>query len=117
MRIRPGRTQSLIGGIVVLIVTVVGLTIMPRSGIPGGMPGGGDIFGIFRILWVGFGLIGAGVSFYNAFSRKGVALYEIDSSDDRYSSPHEEGSFCPQCGKSVGQDDRFCRNCGAHLRR
>jgi hypothetical protein len=116
MRIRPGRTRSLIGGIAVLIVTVVGLLIVPRSGPTWGMPGITDVFGIFRIVWVVLGLIGAGVAFYNALSRKGVALYEIDSDADLYSNAPEAGSFCPKCGKSVSPSDRFCRNCGTYLR-
>ena len=47
----------------------------------------------------------------DAFSRDGVPLYEIDTDQD------EEGTglFRPQCGRSVGQNDRFCRNCGARL--
>ncbi len=119
MRIRPGRTRSLIGGVVALIVTAIGLVIMPSAGMPGGMggmPGASDPFAIFRIAWVAIGLIGAGVSFYNAFSSKGVSLYEIDPRDDLHRSNPDEGSFCPKCGKPIGKDDRFCRNCGTYLR-
>ncbi|MGM0401129.1 MAG: zinc-ribbon domain-containing protein, partial [Chloroflexota bacterium] len=28
----------------------------------------------------------------------------------------EERRFCPQCGKPVEGDDRFCEHCGARLR-
>jgi hypothetical protein len=116
MRIRPGRTRSLIGGIAVLVVTVVGLVIMPHSGPSGSMSGAGNLFGIFRVIWLILGLIGSGVSFYNALSRKGVALYEIDGDSHFYRNTSEEGGHCPKCGRSIGQDDRFCRNCGAYLR-
>lgn len=28
----------------------------------------------------------------------------------------EEIKFCPQCGRQVGPDDRFCAGCGTQLR-
>ena len=116
MRIRPGRGRSLAAGIGVLLVTIVGLVMLSSFG---GMirgPGMGiGPAGVFTIVWVIFGLIGAGVSFYNAFSRRGVALYEIDV--ERYEDAGEgEGAFCPQCGQHVEADSRFCRYCGTSLR-
>ena len=105
MRIRPGRTRSLIGGIAALLVTAVGLVMMSQFG---GLRG---MLLPFMLLWVLIGLIGAAVSFYNAFSREGVPLYEIDT--DR--GDRGADAYCPQCGKAVGQSDRFCRHCGATL--
>ena len=82
-----------------LVIMIVGLVMM-------GGPGGR--FGGFALLWVFIGLSGAAMSFYNAFSRRGLPLYEVDL---------EEGAgFCPQCGKPVGDGDRFCRHCGTSLR-
>ncbi len=118
MQIRPGRTQSLIGGIAALAVMIVGLVIMSSFntglhsigfGNPGGANAFGNITSIFMIVWVLFGLIGAGVSFYNAFSEKGVPTYEIDLKNQGNSS------FCPQCGKPIGDSDRFCKHCGSEL--
>lgn len=112
MKIRPGRTRSLIGGILMLAVMAVGLFLMPGPGIVGGMPGMGGALSVFRILWIAIGLIGAGVSFYNAFSEKGVPLYEIETDGGQ----HPEGeAYCPKCGAPVGKDDRFCRKCGSPL--
>lgn len=28
----------------------------------------------------------------------------------------ERASFCPQCGRAAGADDRFCAGCGTRLR-
>ena len=107
MRIRPGRTRSLFAGIMMLVVTIVGLLMMGRFG---GSAGG--LFGPFIIIWVVTGLAGAGMAFYNAFSEGGLPIYEVDlEGEDQYQG---EG-FCPQCGKSVGNDDQFCRHCGASL--
>lgn len=105
MRVRPGRTRSLIAGIAALLIMGVGLVMMMQFG------GFRGFLAPFMLIWVLLGLIGAAVSFYNAFSREGVPLYEIDTDQD------EEGTglFCPQCGRPVGQNDRFCRNCGARL--
>jgi ribosomal protein S27AE len=104
MNIRPGRTRSLIGGIMALVVMVIGLLMMSRAG---GI--GGGMLGPFMIVWVVIGLLGAGISFYNAFSEKGVPLYEIQTDSEG------NGAFCPQCGEPVQASDQFCRHCGATL--
>ena len=113
MKIRPGRMRSLIAGIMALVVMAVGLVMMSGAGGfgPSMMPGVGGIFTIFKILWVVVGLVGAGAAFYNAFSREGLPLYEIETER----SEDEEGQYCPQCGRSVSANDKFCRNCGAPL--
>lgn len=115
MRIRPGKTRSLIGGIIMLVVMIVGLLMMPGDmGIGGPMRGG---LGLFRILWIVIGLIGAAVSFYNAFSEEGVPLYEVDMETEAESGADRRDAdvYCPECGKPVREDDKFCRHCGASL--
>jgi ribosomal protein S27AE len=104
MKIRPGRTRSLIGGILVLAVTFLGLLMIESVG--GGPLGGPPA--IFKLFWLGFGLIAAGAAFYNAFSERGIPLYEVDLEENK--------SFCPQCGQPVGENDQFCRHCGQTLR-
>lgn len=108
MRIRPGRTRSVFVGILVLLVTLFGLTMMGRAS---GMPGPG--MGPFVIMWVIFGLAGSAMAFYNAFSEKGLPLYEVDVG--RRQEGDGSSAFCPQCGRSVAADDQFCRRCGAPL--
>jgi hypothetical protein len=99
----------------VLVVTAFGLVMMSGAG---GMPfPGGGTFALFRIIWLAFGLIAAAVSLYNAFSKEGMTLYEVETDQERrYGVPDEGEGYCPQCGKPVGDEDRFCRNCGAQLR-
>jgi hypothetical protein len=92
-----------VGGIAVLAVMAGGLVMMGQFGM------GNGVLAPFMVMWVVIGLVGAGVSFYNAFSRRGVALYEIETDGQ------EAGAYCPQCGKPIGQNDRFCRHCGAML--
>jgi hypothetical protein len=89
-------------GIMVLVVMAAGLWILTSFGGFGGPPLP------FLVLWVIVGLGGAAAAFYNAFSRRGLPLYEVDVDDG------PEG-FCPQCGKAVGSDDQFCRHCSASL--
>jgi ribosomal protein S27AE len=103
MRVRPGKTRSAFGGVMALLVMLLGVVMM------GSADGIGFSTGPFMLVWVLFGLGAAGVAFYNAFSRKGVPLYEIELDDE------ETSSFCPHCGRSVSGDDRFCRNCGTSL--
>jgi len=91
-----------------LLVMIVGLLMMSRFGGPTG-----GVFGPFIIIWVVIGLAGAGMAFYNAFSEGGLPIYEVDVEDG--GGPRREAAFCPRCGESVGQDDQFCRHCGAAL--
>ena len=110
MRVRPGKTRSLIGGVLMLVVMIVGLLMMPGDmGIGGPM---GGAIGIFKIVWVAFGLIGAAASFYNALSKEGVPLYEVEMEEER---EYGSDAYCPECGKAVRDDDKFCRHCGASL--
>jgi len=104
MRIRPGRTRSLVAGIMLLVAIGLGLAMMSQCGSMGGL------FDLFQPIWVIVALAGAGLAFYNAFSRRGVPLYEIDMSNK------EQGAFCPQCGRPAGTNARFCQYCGASLR-
>jgi hypothetical protein len=85
----------------------------------GGFGGFGRIFTPFMFIWIVFGLIGAGVSFYNAFSDKGVPIYEIDRGDrdqnerEQPGRDGEEGTyFCSNCGRKIHAEDRFCKYCG-----
>ena len=106
MRIRPGRTRSLMAGIMALLVTVGGVVMLTSFGGFGGPPVA------FLALWVIFGLAGAAAAFYNAFSKRGLPIYEVDV--DREDAG--EGEYCPRCGKPVAPEDQFCRNCSASLR-
>jgi hypothetical protein len=120
MKIRPGRTRSLISGVMALFVTIFGAVML--SAAPGG------IFGFFRWIWIAFGLIIAAASFYNAFSKHGISLYEIDRTGDRTPRGAPEwieerglgeeagkARFCPNCGKPVSERARFCKFCGEPL--
>lgn len=100
VRIRPGRTRSMIAGIMALVVMVAGLWMMTGFGGFGGLPWP------FLALWIVIGLGGAAAAFYNAFSKRGLPLYEIDG---------DVGTrrFCPQCGNPASREDQFCRHCGA----
>ena len=100
MRIRPGRTRSILAGIMILVIMVAGLWMLSSFGGIGGPPLP------FLALWVIVGLGGAAASFYNAFSKRGLPLYELDSDVDTQ-------GFCSRCGKPVGREDLFCRHCGA----
>lgn len=101
MRIRPGRGRSVFAGIMALVVTLVGVWLLSSFG------GFGPPWP-FLALWILIGLGGAVAAFYNAFSKRGLPLYEVDMEGDT-------GRFCPKCGKPVDADDEFCRACGASL--
>lgn len=100
MRIRPGRTRSIFAGIMGLVVMIIGLWMLSGFGGFGGLPWP------FMALWIIIGLGGAAAAFYNAFSKRGLPLYELDGDPD-------PRGFCPRCGKPVGSEDQFCRHCGA----
>ena len=94
-------------GVVALLVMVVGVVMMLSFG--GSFGGFSNFLLPFLLIWVLIGLVGAAVSFYNAFSRRGLPLYEVDVDAER------EGAYCPHCGKPVGGEDEFCRHCGRRL--
>ena len=103
MKIRPGRTRSILGGIMALAVMGVGLWMLSHFGGFGSPPWS------FVLVWVAVGLGGAAVAFYNAFSKRGLPLYEVDVDA-------AEKGFCPRCGNAIDSDDLFCRQCGASLK-
>ena len=107
MRIRPGRERSLVAGVVAQLVMVVGVVMMLSLGASFG--GFSNFLLPFLAVWVLIGLVGAAVSFYNALSRRGLPLYEVDMDDER------EGAYCPHCGQPIGREDEFCRHCGRRL--
>jgi hypothetical protein len=102
MRIRPGRGRSLLAGVLVLLVMVFGVVMLFSFG---GLRG---MMLPFLLIWVIFGLVAAAAAFYNALSRRGLPLYEVDMEDDGT-------QFCPDCGRPVGRQDTFCRTCGKRL--
>ncbi|MDQ4077588.1 MAG: zinc ribbon domain-containing protein [Chloroflexota bacterium] len=114
IRVRPGRTQSLVAGIVAIAMGLFVLVMF--TGMGGLFPGGpiGGAFGLFPLLFLVVVLVIAVMSFYNAFSEKGVPTYEIDIESDR-NRESNGGRYCPNCGEPVGERDRFCRNCGHPL--
>jgi hypothetical protein len=91
-----------------IVVMIVGLVMMTSFGQAG--PRLGSLLGPFKIAWVAITLLGAGLAFYNAFSDRGISLYEVDADGEG------QVGFCPQCGKAVGEHDRFCRHCSATLK-
>lgn len=109
MRIRPGKTRSLIAGIASIVVMIVGLVMMTRFG--GFGVGIARFLWPFAVAWVLITLIGAGISFYNAFSDRGVSLYRVDMDQEAF-----DAGFCPQCGRPIGERDEYCRHCGAKLK-
>lgn len=93
---------------------MIGLFVL--LGFPSVIGGGGPfgappIFGLFPILFFVVTLIIAAASFYNAFSDRGIASYEVEIEEPGTGSTR----FCPSCGRAVGEGDRFCRHCGAAL--
>ena len=101
-------------GVMALVLTIVGLALLAGFGSMrglGGMPALG-FSRLFMLVWVLIGLGGAAAAFYNAFSRRGLPLYEIDVEEE----DDEPEGFCPQCGRPTGEGDSFCRHCGAPLR-
>jgi hypothetical protein len=91
-----------LGGVLVLLVMVFGAVMLLSFG------GARGMLLPFLLIWVIFGLVAAAAAFYNAFSRRGLPLYEIDLEEDGT-------QFCPDCGQPVGRADTFCRNCGRRL--
>ncbi|MEJ2168063.1 MAG: zinc ribbon domain-containing protein [Desulfobacterales bacterium] len=72
----------------------------------------------FDISWalaamVAGGLIVIGALIWQFAARRRVP--DMGNPDDSRIETKVRGRFCPNCGGSVDQDDRFCRGCGSEL--
>jgi hypothetical protein len=65
----------MIGGLAMLVVMLVGLVIITGMG---RFPFGRGPAGWFLVIWVLIGLVGAGLSFFNAAVRSGMTLPDGD---------------------------------------
>lgn len=65
VRVKPSKSQSLVGMIGGAVFVIIGFSIVPMAG----------VFGVF---WTIMALAIAGMHAYNYFSDKGVASWEID---------------------------------------
>lgn len=108
-RVRAGRTGSLLGGIMGLVMLVVGVSLMGGS-----LMGGFGAPPVFVVAWIVICLVISGMSFYNAFSAEGVSLYEIET-EAPAALPQGTTGYCPQCGSPIATGDKFCRQCGTRL--
>ena len=71
VRVKPSKSQSLVGMIAGAVFVVIGISLMP-------------MMGTFGLIWTLFALAIAGMHAFNFFSNKGVASWEIDvNSTDR----------------------------------
>ena len=73
VRVRPGRTQSLVGGIMGIVMLMVGLGLFSGLGGPFGFPR------VFALAWMAVCVVITAISFYNAFSARGIAVYEVET--------------------------------------
>ena len=65
VRVKPSKSQSLVGMIAGAVFVVIGISLMP-------------MMGIFGVIWTLFAAAIAGMHAYNFFSNRGVASWEID---------------------------------------
>src|SRR4051812_44451176 len=68
--VRQNPAMSMFGGVFGLVFVIIGLVVVIPT------------FGAFGVLWTVIAAVGAGMSFYNALSPRGVATEIIELSDD-----------------------------------
>lgn len=74
IKVKPGKTQSMLGFIVGILFVILGITIV----IP--------MFGLFGILWTVMAGFGVFFHYKNAFTAKGMATHEIVVEEDSETS-------------------------------
>ena len=80
VRIKPGKTQSMIGVIAGILFCLIGVfAVIPSAG----------LFGVF---WTLMALVITVTNGINAFTDKGVASHEIVIDDDKHDGDKKEGS-------------------------
>jgi hypothetical protein len=77
VRVKPSKSQSLVGMIAGGIFVVIGFSVILN-------------FGLFGIVWTLFAVIIMGMNAYNFFSKEGVASWEIDVNADHDSFVQED---------------------------
>ncbi|MEG0366805.1 MAG: SHOCT domain-containing protein [Coprobacillus sp.] len=77
IKVKPGKTQSLIGFISGLVFIGIGLFVA----IPN--------FGLFGIFWTLIACVITGTNAMNAFGKKGVSMYEVNIENDSSSDIEE----------------------------
>ena len=112
--IKPGRGNSLLAGIVGIVMVGMGILMYMTFG-----RAAGGIFAIFIAIWTII-VIGITVSnFINAFSKRRFSTYDIvdhKEEGDPLNMMLDKGSaYCPNCGAKLLKDAKFCQNCGHKL--
>ena len=74
IKVKPGKTQSMLGFVVGILFVILGITIV----IP--------MFGLFGILWTVMAGFGVFFHYKNAFTEKGIATHEIVVEEDSETS-------------------------------
>ncbi|MBC9784410.1 hypothetical protein H1S01_07780 [Heliobacterium chlorum] len=77
-RVKPSKSQSLIGFIGGFIFVLIGLFVV----IP--------IFGPFGVFWTLIAVLIAGINGYNAFSDRGTAFWEVEFEQDKRLPDNED---------------------------
>ncbi len=118
--IKPGRGPSMQGGIVGIFMICFGIfwTVVAGSAFPP--------FAIFGILWTGIAVVNTVYNFKNATSENRYSKYDIvdsreepDPLNERF-NPNKgmdtaDSKYCPYCGVKVGEDYKYCNECGKEL--
>jgi len=72
VRVKQSKGAGLVGGIVGILFVIIGIVkVVP-------------IFGDFGLIWTGIAVIITIVNFYDAFSDKGIASWEIDVNSNEH---------------------------------
>ena len=79
VRVRPSKSQSLVGMIGGAVFVIIGFSLIPTMG-------------VFGIIWTLMALAIGGLHAYNFFSNRGVASWEIDV-DSNNGTANREGDF------------------------
>ena len=128
--IKMGREPSFISGIMGIVAALFGLFWTASV-----LSGGGGIFGLFGLIFVGIGILNAVRGFRNAFSKNRRSEFDIvddfeepdpwnerfgDSSfySEKVYNPDNDSdgnAFCPYCGNAVERNFIYCNNCGKKL--
>ena len=126
--IKPGRMPSRMG-VVMGIVTALFGVIWTVSAVSMGAP---IFFALFGVLFIAVALYSVWYNYKNATSDNRYSVYDITDdteepdplnmkygtnrpSRDAASGTDAQANYCPYCGQKLGDDHRFCKNCGAKV--
>lgn len=111
--VKQGRGPSFLGGIVAIFIGINGIVITALM-----LKNGAGMMAFPGFMFVAIAVVMAIYNFKNATSKNRYSVLDITEGDEepdplnQIFGEQKENNFCPYCGEKLGEDFKYCNNCG-----